>query len=353
MKKISCVSCAVFKLALIGGCLAGCYEPRQLVSVDTSKVIFEPVKTEKLGGTARTTKNLEIGKRSLPSLPSATVLTDRRVVQDNLRKSLEQESNQAIEVIKTRLVEFYQKEIDEFYTKEVDRISVIRGDLSERFKAQTRVIFDKFALLRAPLVTRFAFLADFPLPKQLIPIEGEGIDAKESKKRLEMRELKRKLDALDLEYDKEISEIEESLNTELGAQAGQLSDKLDAKQDEINQRALQEASRQVRRFGETISARLFGDTEQKLPAVPGTSVSAQKSGKATAANQAPVVTFTNQSSVSGKAILENELQTWLSLNRYQLAEPGVGVQDVTDEFLKWRISLKTRSNIGLANSPKK
>jgi hypothetical protein len=342
MKKISCVSCAVFKLALIGGCLAGCYEPRQLVSVDTSKVIFEPVKTEKLGGTARTTKNLEIGKRSLPSLPSATVLTDRRVVQDNLRKSLEQESNQAIEVIKTRLVEFYQKEIDEFYTKEVDRISVIRGDLSERFKAQTRVIFDKFALLRAPLVTRFAFLADFPLPKQLIPIEGEGIDAQESKKRLEMRELKRKLDALDLEYDKEISEIEESLNTELGAQAGQLSDKLDAKQDEINQRALQEASRQVRRFGETISARL-----------PGTSVSAQKSGKATAANQAPVVTFTNQSSVSGKAILENELQTWLSLNRYQLAEPGVGVQDVTDEFLKWRISLKTRSNIGLANSPKK
>jgi hypothetical protein len=342
LRQSSQVVCLLFGLAI-----GGCYSPKTLVFVNLPELRQPKPNVQKLGGKKPAAGGVETpAKKTIPGLPSKVVANEMRTKQDELRRKLDRESNLAIEVISAKLKEFYQKEIDIFYEEEVGKLGLTSNALTERFKAQTRVIFDRFAIRRAPLVSRLAFLVDFPFPKQLVPIDEEGISAKERKKRIEVRDLQRSISALDDEYEKEKRELEEGLRSELGAQAEKFSEAFDRKQDEIAQRARQEASRQVRRFGETITLQLFPDTAERLPVVPGHSATITTTrASGTSVSSSPEVTFTDETSISATAIRENELRLWLNLQRYELTEPGPGVKDVTEEFLKWRREI-SRSNLG-------
>jgi hypothetical protein len=317
--------------------LAGCYPEKARVSVVLPEIKLQVPVTTKLGGAKPTKPNLKLSDKKMRGLPSVIVATDMQNQQDALRQKLERESNQAIQVISEKLRDFYKKEIDEFYNEEIAKLGVISTELSDKFKEELREAFERYAKLRAPVITRLALLVDFPLPKQVVKIDEEGLDRKEILRRTEIRELQLKLFEQDKAYEEEIAVLKDKLTTDLGGRAEKFSENLDKKQDEINDRALQEASRQVRRFGQTMTLRLFPDIAEKLPEVPGRTAKFETSRNV---KEAPTVRFVEGKTISSTAILNQQLTIWANLNRYELVEPGPSVRDATAEFTKWLRELK-------------
>jgi hypothetical protein len=335
--------------AFIAG-IQGCSPPPTAVFIDLSKV---PKEISRETSVVPPLKPKSTNLKTQPalkgdSLKQRVISNDRREDLIRLRQNLEEESNQAVAVITERLKAYYASEIDAFYREESSKLEPAAEKLMLKFRADTRPIFEKYAKARAPKITRLTVLTEFPNPEKLIPIDGENIGPATLAKREEARGLQRDLAKLDQDYDAEIDQIAQKLLEAKSALAEEMTQRIDEKKSEIDQRALSEASRQIRRFSEVMKLRLFENSRINLAeiAIPAQQVNVPKQIPKDSPSQ--VIGYKVKSDSERNAEIRNrmeaqlrdEVSIWLGLHNHVLGSPESGATDATQEFIKWRIKRK-------------
>lgn len=321
--------------------LAGCSPAPELVYVDIDQVPLIPPKIPVRATPPRPSENSPtiVQQRTVGGVPGVDIENLRAEEKQIIRQEVRRETEAAIATMTERLKDYYNREIAEFYKNELARLVPLKDALNEEYLKQVRVIFEKYATTRGPLLIRLTFLTEFPPPDKLIPLEGENLTKGELAKRNEIRDLQRQISDLDVQYILEIEDLEKSYASKLEQEAENIDKLLAQKQDEINAKAEDEASRLVRRFSSGLAERIFSKYTFHLKEIPTKTVNFPQ---IPAPPGVPRVTFDRTPLVKdNKAELTKELDTFLTLKRYERVSSKGGARDVTKEFIEWRMNLKS------------
>ncbi|HLO97895.1 MAG TPA: hypothetical protein VK171_04805, partial [Fimbriimonas sp.] len=229
-------------LWLLAFVVIGCGEPAQPAFIDLAKIVT-PVAADK-GLTApklNQTAPVQVAA-SVGAVPAKEVEMVREEDKNALRRTIDKETNEAIEQITEQLITFYSKKIDEMSKDELAKLRPLRDELTEKYMSALRAIFERYAAERGPMLTRLVFLTEFPPPENLIPLEGEDFTAKEKARRAEARELQRKIKALDLSYEEEVAKLEEVDQQRITEETEEIQKRINAEIDRINEQARSEAT---------------------------------------------------------------------------------------------------------------
>lgn len=272
---------------------------------------------------------------SIPAVGAKEIEMVREEDKARLRRTIDQETNQAIDEITDRLVTFYSKRIDDLSREELAKLRPLRDAQTEAFLRAIRAIFEKYAFERGPVLTRLSFLTEFPPPEELIPLEGENLTEREKARRLEIRELQRKIKALDTAYENEVSKLEEVDQQQITEATEAIQKRINEELDRINDQARNEATSQVKRFSGALTGRIFGRYRFSLPA---------SASKQLTISSQPIAQY----SVAQKPLLEAsraklmaEANIFMELRGYVWGTKEQGASDVTEEFRKWRQKLNS------------
>ena len=328
------------KLIVLVFVVVGCSKPPETVFVDLSLVpIKPPIHNAAANIKPEVPPSISLDSKTIPGVASMEVENLRSDEKIAIRKEVDKETNDAIGTISRRLQDYYSREIDDFYKTEFAKLVPFKKSLVSEYLIDIRGIFEEAANKRGPLLTRLSFLTEFPPPEQLIPIDGENRSPGDIKRRTEIRDLQRKIIAIDQEYEANLTKRENRNSVKLDQETEAIRAKLIDKQKEIDRRASSEAERLVKRFSSSLSQRIFSRYTFQLKEIPTKTVNFPKMN---ALPQVPGVTFDGTKTTAGeKEELGKELVTFLSLNRYQRVPKPDGAKNVTKEFIEWRTNLKS------------
>ena len=320
--------------------LASCSPSRERVYVDIDKIPLTQPKPSTISvPKPNDSGSPTIASRSIPGEKSTEVENLRADEKRLIRQEIELETKSAIGTITERLQDFYKREVDEFYKTESEKLIPFKSQQQEEYLLKIRDIFEASAKKRGPVLTRLSFLTEFPPPQKLVPIDGEDLTKKEKAKRTEIRDLQRSIAEIDKEYAKEVEALDGEFSALFEQQVESLQDLLKQKQSEIDSRAADEATRLVRRFSSGLAERIFSRYTFQLKEIPTKTVNFPK-----IADQPgiPRVPFDRaRLDKDDKIELTKELDTFLSLKRYERSPVSNGARDVTTEFIEWRTNLKS------------
>ena len=318
--------------------LIGCQQVAPMVYVDLDRVPLEKassLKTLELSSTPAAQKSQKSIR--IESRPERIVKVDREHSAKAIRELLEAESAEARKVISERLRQYYQTEIDEFFDKEYANLAPAAQEAWKAYRDKVRPIFEQYAKERGPLVVALTVLTDFPSPEELIKIDPEA-DLAIQNRAERIRDLQRKISVLDQSYEQEIAKFDANTRSAIQESEEAMNEKVEAKRKEINNRADREAKQQVSVRTDVLNERLVGVGATKLPARAGASQTVELG----AADSGFKGVTSSSRSVVPPVDVHRQLQTWLALNGYDLADSPVGVRDATQDFDKWRTSLSSQ-----------
>lgn len=318
--------------------LLGCQQAAVLVYVDLDKVPLQGTRTlqslEIQGANAapKTKRTVEITSR-----PEKVVSIDREHSAAAIRALLESESAEARKIITERLALYYQSEIDEFFDSEYAGLGPASQAAWNSYRDKVRPIFEKYAKERGPLVVSLTVLTEFPNPDELVKIDPEADPAIQARTE-NIRILQREINALDQRYEAEISKLDSIARDTIGDSEARMNQRVEAKRKEINDRAEREARQQVNVRTDVLNERLMSLGAKRLPARSGASLSVELG----AADTGMKGVTSNRQSVVPPADVHRQLQVWLALNGYDLADSPATGRDLTQDFIKWRASLNSK-----------
>ncbi len=316
----------------------GCQQVAPLVYVDLARVPIEKPKGLKSMELASTPASPKTKKTiSVESRPERIVKADREHSAKAIRDLLESESAEARKVISERLKQYYQTEIDEFFDKEYANLAPAAQEAWKGYRDKVHPIFDEYAKQRGPLVVALTVLTEFPNPEQLVKVDPEADPAIQSRAE-KIRDLQRQINLLDRKYELEIAKLDARTRTSIQDSEEAMNAKVEEKRKEINERAEREAKQQVSVRTDVLNERLVGIKSINLPARAGTSQTVELG----AADSGFKGVTSSSRNVVPPVDVHRQLQTWLALNGYDLADSPVGVRDATQDFVKWRTSLSSQ-----------
>lgn len=318
--------------------LIGCQQAAPIVYVDLSRVPVEmpaAIKSIELPSSpseAKVTKTVAIEDRA-----ARLVSVDRQHTAAAIRNLLESESAEARRVISDRLKQYYQSEIDDFFDNEYAALAPAAQAAWKEYRDKVRPIFEKYALERGPLVVALTVLTEFPNPEALVKKDPEADPAVQARTE-KIRDLQRKIALLDQQYEIDMIKLDSETRTKIEGSETEMNARVEAKRKEINERAEREAKQQVSVRADVLNERLVGVGASKLPSHKGASLSVQLGA---ASNGFKGVPSTSRALVPA-ADVHRQLQMWLALNGFDLADSPSGGRDATQDFIKWRSSLTSK-----------
>ena len=320
--------------------LAGCSRQPETVYVDLGQVpvfVSHPVSTPQLKPDQG---NLDLpSSRTIPGQPELEIENLKANDKKAIQAEVEKETDNAIQIISKRLHGYYSREIDDFYKAEFSQLGPYNQSLRDDSLREIRTIFEASAKKRGPILTRLTFMTKFPPNLNIVPFDEKTLTPAQIKRRTEIQDLKRSIVALDLQYDKDIIDLEKRNGTKLEAETERILASIAARQKQIDVRAADEATKLVKRFSSGISERIFSRYTFQLKELPTKTVNFPKMP---AQSGVPRVTFErNLQNRDDRADLTKELEAFLSLNHYNRVTDAQRAKDVTKEFIEWRTNLKS------------
>jgi hypothetical protein len=329
------------RFGILGGLifsLLGCQQVAPIVYVDLDKVpLDKPKSIESLEipagfQSAKVRKSLSIESR-----PERIVRVDRDHSAAAIKRLLEAESADARKTISERLKQYYQSEIDEFFDKEYENLGPEAQEAWRGYRDLVRPIFEKYAKERGPLVVALTVMTEFPNPEALVKIDPEADPAIQARTE-RIRDIQRQIALLDRNYDLEIEKLDGKTRLTIQDREQAMNDRVEAKRKEINDRAEREARQQVNVRTDVLNERLVSMVEARLRPAKGGSESVELSAAQSGVKGVP----STRRQIVPPADAHRQLQMWLALNGYDLADSPVGVRDATQDFIKWRTSLTSK-----------
>lgn len=323
---------SIWLFALIA---VGCSNPAKPVFIELSQIsVAAPIQASLSAPKLKRAAPIQAAA-SVGAVAEKEIELLREEDKNTLRRTIDKETNQAIEEITDQLVTFYSKRIDDMSRDELAKLRPLRDELTVKYLSALRVIFERYAAERGPALTRLTFLTEFPPPETLIPLEGDDLTAKQKARRAEARELQRKIKALDIAYEAEIAKLEELDQQRITQETDDIQKRINAEIDRINEQARSEASNQVKRFSGALAGRIFGRYRFTLPA----SAAHQLNLKSVPIVQS--ATKPTKPSDPNRAKLMTEASIFMELRGYSWGSKEQGAADVTEEFKKWRQKLNS------------
>lgn len=322
-------------LGVLATSLVGCHQAAPMVYVDLDKVPVDRPKT---------IKSIDIEAASAPPKVNKSVTIDpqaERVVRVDrehsasaIRDLLRAESEEARKVISERLRQYYQAEIDEFFDSEYEKLGPTAQGAWKEYRDKIRPIFEQYGKERGPLVVSLTVYTEFPNPETLVKIDPDSDPALETRAE-KTRDLQRKILVLDQKYEADIAKLDSDARGVITASEESMNERVEAKRKEINERAEREARQQVNVRTDVMNERLAGMGASTLAARKGESLSVELGAADSGFKGVP----STSRQIVPPADAHRQLQMWLALNGYDLADSPVGVRDATQDFIKWRASL--------------
>jgi hypothetical protein len=327
------------RLFFLSFVLVGCSHQQELVFVDLSSISLSEAKPTSVTNVASSGLATAQGTKTIPGEPEVVIENLKADEKAAIRLEVEKETNDAVETISRHLHDYYSREIDDFYKAQFAKLQPFKQSLTEKYLTDIRAIFEKSATKRGPLLTRLTLLTEFPPSEKLIPIDEKESPSPGEKRRKEIRELQKSLIEIDFDYETAIASLVAKNSATVDQETERIFAVIAAKQSEIDQRALAEATKLVRRFSNVLSQRIFSRYTFLLKEIPTKTINFPKMP---VQSGVPRVTFDrNQLSRNERVELSKELEAFLSLNHYQRAAASDGAKDVTKEFIEWRTNLKS------------
>lgn len=327
-----------------GAILFGCASEPEVVYIDQSKLI---VLDRKLPDRNQETKispkiNFERDSAerniSISGLQAKEVAIDRKDQVKALRERLRSDNERAVRLISSRLKDFYERELDEIYNAEFAKLMPVNEKITQEYKQEYRVIFDRYAALREPILIKLSLYISGPSTEQLVPVDEPDLLPSEKKIREQIRDLQRSLNDLEQKFKLEVQALEEKFVESLGKQVETLNNAIATKSKEIEQRAIKEARAQVQSFSQEIEKVLFIDPKISLAATEPLVFTSPPS----TVNPIDLLISSQVERMRATIVREkvqNELQIWLRLHHFEMTQNKNQGKDRTAEFLKWRYEL--------------
>lgn len=325
-------------LALLAA-LAGCGNPPERVWVDHSRVPPDPDRFGTPTATPKPPAGLPARTGSLPALPARTFADESSPRMAQALAEVERNRRDATRQLRNRLIRLAESELRR-------RREALRGELDadrearlKEIDARIRAEFERVALLRGELLTRYTFLVASPRLEP-VPPPPTGDSPVLRERYTEGLLLRSEIIALDAAYLESRRALQASGQAELDRLLTDFEVRLARLAEEARQRAADEADELLRRSYENINLRPGTEGDLRLPAVAG----AQVTRPATRSPRpAPKLDFEPLSTpAEQRAMLERDARIWAESRGYELVRGRAG-RDATKEFLEWR----TRHRAGL------
>ena len=328
------------RLILLAVLLVGCSRQPQKVFVDMDMVALSSGKPGVTSPINPGMSNSNVpSSRMIPGEAAMEIENLKAGEKTAIRKEIDKEVSDAIATISKRLVDYYSREFDDFYKVEFAKLDPFKQGIAKSQVSGIRKVFERFALRRAPVLTRLTFLTKFPPSVELPLGDSKGQVDSNPKKTAEIKDLKRLLVEIDHDYDVEMEKVDRENLRKVETETESILAAISKKQMEINSRAEAEATKLVKSFSATITSRIFSKYTFQLKEIPTKTVNFPKMP---AQPGVPRVTFEwNQLNQNDKAELTHEVDTFISLNHYQRVTRAENPKDVTKEFIEWRTNLKS------------
>lgn len=323
---------------MLGGlALAGCASRLRPVYVDVDAIVRESSRGE---------ANIQLPSPP-PPMPGMTFSIrgrQERIVRDQGEKiatsiaQIEKAQQDATRLLESRLRALYASEIARFARERLAKVDQERTDALQSVNSPIWKAFEDYGHKRGPLMAALAVDVGWPDPNPNSRGDVSTMNIVQKKIFLRDKQLRADIAALDQAFSKQMASLMAQVQAKSEADLLAAKQAITAFQEELNKKADAEAARQVRATPKELDIRLAGARTTILPAVPAQSIQIPPGSPIPAAPQVPSSGIGNGPEDRRKMV-EQELRSWLGLNRLTLARPGRGVPDETEEFRAWRKTL--------------
>ncbi len=290
---------------------------------------------------------LPLSKGVLPSLPASTVdnLAEKR---GQLLDEQQLDLDEALERYSDRIGKSYDALVRQYRLDEDAQLALELDKPLGDFLDRLRKAFVTAAEKRAPLITRWTFLTgEGNIVKDLPPLD-ESASLTQKRHRKEAEELAVQVTALDKAFRDEVNlltrryeanrqRLENDRDNRIGSYRGQLikraQDLAVALRNEIESHLINQEE-----IGSLEFEALSSEAVQNPTGRSASGRSTQKPTAPTDANQASPKRNLRLQRELAEAEIRADLQVWVKLNAYRLANSPSEGRDATDEFRQWRFN---------------
>lgn len=317
---------------------AACSPPNTPVFIDESRLLrLENVAHFTVSPMPTPPAALGEMEASLPGLP-ATRIQDMGSGVDTSVNEIEQRQREAILVLQQRLRKVYEAEVRRAKRRADQTLDASRARAYADANDKLWESFNRYAEERSPLVAELALLVGWPDPNphskgdpaQLAPIPKATF--------LRAKALRESLNLLDDQFIEEVRQAFQLAKEATDDEVKKAEQQVEQVRLAMNQKADQEAFRQVRATPKELGLQLSGPSTVVLPAVPTIKVKMLKPPHLPATARVRSLQI-GARDPDRRWLIQHDLDIWLHLQRHFLAPRSSAARDATEEFLTWRKNL--------------
>ncbi len=321
-------------LALLGGCA----KPR-------SEAVFVELPTPEAVDAGRfsvpaTEFSLPAETVQLPALPENGGPSEGKTAE-HLKALMQTNRERTYRQLLGRLQAAYRRRAALLRSELQAEFPSIRGDAMDKATAKISEKYQAYADVKGPLVVRVAILSGFPDPDPGSSRAPLPSDPTATRRFNEARQVRDKIGLLEKDFHAfsvgALAEATKEADAEIASRLAELERQL----AQIEEETRRQAARELRRTQRELRPLLADSPPLKLPAVPAQEVAIPAVHITIPAIQSAIAPPEILAEPATK--LKTELQIWLRVNRYVLAERGKA-RDATADFLAWRQQFQTHPN---------
>ena len=269
---------------------------------------------------------------SIPAVPAKTVVV-QSASGAQAEALLETNRKKAVDELTRLLSRRYLRDV----TREGDRLvrdlDPKRKAAYESAQAAVTLEFEKYANQRAPLVARLTSLVGFPDPNPNSVPPPESTPPFAVKRLQEAAGLRKDMVELEASYETKILDLLSQAGKQYDVDLLAIQKQIDQDRAEAMKKAESEAVTEAAKTYKDLRPVLMGPEVVNLPGQPEQSVDLPE---VPAPKSAPEVRERTLTPDQRRSILRSQLDIWLKLNGYELVQDSNGVDNKTEEFVKWR-----------------
>jgi exonuclease VII large subunit len=272
----------------------------------------------------------------LPPLPEQVVdVGDNQTRLRQVQEVIARNREQALRQIANRLRESYLQEIRRLERERLAELEPEARAAIEAALARLREIFIAYADERGPLLIRLSLIVGFPDPDPESRVRPT-VDTPLARLRFaEAVEFRTQIANLDAQYEASVQRLFTDVADTQAIDVARIRAEIAEMQARADERAREEAFRQVQLEQEQIRSVLADQSAMVVPADPGAAVTIPGSDPPVPPPAVPTPGRAETLARFREAV-ENDLQIWAAVRGYTLTTRGAAGRDATSEFIEWR-----------------
>lgn len=246
---------------------------------------------------------------------------------------LEANRKTAVAELSKLLAERYVREVERAGQARIRLLEPAKQKAYEEAQAAIRAEFETYAQQRGQKLARLTSLVGFPDPNPLSLPPTTAVPEFVHARLAEASQLRKDIGALDDAYQARVVALLGEAGKQYNVSLSEAQGQIEADRKAAFARAEQEAITEAAKSYKSLAPLVMGAARVDLPGRPAQSVTLPA---VPAPIAAPNVKERTLSLEQRRTILKDQLDMWIAVNGYELADNPDGVPNATPDFIKWR-----------------